>query len=166
LKVKLLLLDVDGVMTDGKLYISDSGEETKAFHVRDGAGIRQALDAGIRVGFVTGRYSAAVVRRAQELGVEDVRQGIADKREVYRELKQKYGLTDAQICYIGDDLQDLGVLKMAGLACVVADAADEAKELADYITSAPGGGGAVREVVRMILTDDKQPKVVDETVSK
>jgi 3-deoxy-D-manno-octulosonate 8-phosphate phosphatase (KDO 8-P phosphatase) len=154
-KIKLLLLDIDGVMTDGRIYISDSGEEIKAFHVRDGTGIRQAQNAGIRVGFVTSRYCEAVVHRANELGVEDVYQGATDKSVVYRELKEKYELSDDQICYVGDDLQDLELLKMAGIGCAVADAADEAKEVADLITETPGGRGAVREVVRMIL---KQPE--------
>ena len=150
-KIKMLLLDIDGVMTDGRIYISDSGEEIKAFHVRDGTGIRQAQDAGIRVGFVTSRYCAAVVQRANELGVEEVYQGATDKSLAYRELKEKYKLSDDQICYIGDDLQDLELLKMAGMGCAVADAAEEAKEVADLITTTPGGHGAVREVVRMIL---------------
>lgn len=150
-KIRMLLLDIDGVMTDGRIYISDSGEEMKAFHVRDGTGIRQALDAGVRVGFVTSRCCAAVAHRAAELGVVDVYQGATDKSVVYRELKQKYELSDDQICYVGDDLQDLELLKMAGIGCAVADAADEAKEVADLITTTPGGQGAVREVVRMIL---------------
>ena len=151
-EIKLLMLDVDGVLTDGKIYLTDAGEEMKAFFIPDGTGIRLAQDAGIRVAFVSCRYSNAVARRAAELSIEEVYQNVSDKVEVYRMLKKKYELTDDQICYVGDDVQDLEVMKLAGLSYAVANAADEIKKVADFVTDRAGGQGAVREVVTRILS--------------
>ena len=151
-EIKLLILDVDGVLTDGRIYLSAEGEETKAFHIKDGTGIKQAQQAGIKVAFVTGRYCNAVSRRAEELKIADVYQNVADKAEIYRELKQKYGLDDSEICYVGDDIQDLEPIKMAGLGVAVADAVDEIKQAADLITTTSGGRGAVRELISCILS--------------
>jgi len=155
-KIKLLMLDVDGVLTDGKIYLTDAGEEMKAFHIRDGAGIRLAQEAGIRVAFVSCRYSNAVARRAGELAVEEVYQSVADKVEVYRGLKEKYKLNDEQICYVGDDVLDLGVMKQAGVAWAVADAVDEVKQVANFVTELAGGQGAVREIIMKILGERSQ----------
>jgi 3-deoxy-D-manno-octulosonate 8-phosphate phosphatase (KDO 8-P phosphatase) len=149
--VKLILADVDGVLTDGSLVIGDSGEEYKVFHARDGVGITMAISAGINVGFVSGRYSQAVATRAKDLRVAEVYQGVVNKLTVYESLLKKFSLKDREVCYIGDDLSDIPLLKRAGMSYAVADAVEEAKRAAKKVTSAPGGKGAVREVIDSIL---------------
>ncbi len=150
-KIKLLLLDVDGVLTDGRIIIDDRGVETKHFHVRDGQGIALLLSAGIEVGFITARSSRAVSRRAAELGVRAVYQGVADKVQTYNEIKRRRRLTDQQIAYVGDDIGDRGILRQAGLAVLVRDGCAELIPSADLVTRAPGGKGAVREVAELLL---------------
>jgi 3-deoxy-D-manno-octulosonate 8-phosphate phosphatase (KDO 8-P phosphatase) len=150
-RVQLLLLDVDGVLTDGGIFIDDRGIETKRFDVRDGQGITLLRRAGINVGFITGRSSTTVRIRARELGVGIVYQGVQNKAETYQRIKRKTSLADAYIAYVGDDLADVPILRQAGLAIVVQDASDVVRPYADYITQAKGGEGAVREVCELML---------------
>ena len=150
-KIQLLLLDVDGVLTDGRIIIDDRGVETKQFHVRDGQGISLLLRAGIDVGFITARSSRSVRRRAQELGVRLVRQAVKNKLQTYNEIKRARRLEDAQIAFMGDDLVDLPVLRQAGLSICVADSWPELISRIDMVTAALGGQGAVREVADFLL---------------
>ena len=150
-RVELLFLDVDGVLTDGAITYSDSGEELKRFHVRDGAGVKLWMAAGKRIAIVSGRSSAAVTRRAAELGIVSVRQGQADKLEALAEVLAETGLSEEQVCAIGDDLPDLPVLKRVGVAVAVADAAAEVRSAAQFVTILPGGHGAVREAIEWLL---------------
>lgn len=150
-KIKLLLLDVDGVLTDGGIIIDDRGVETKQFHVRDGQGISLLLRSRIEVGFVTGRRANVVRHRAKDLGVRLVYQGVANKLECYEEIKRKHNLKDNQIAYVGDDLIDLPVLKRVGLAVTVADGWAGLSSVVDYMTNDKGGRGAVREVAELLL---------------
>ncbi len=151
-KIKLLLLDVDGVMTDGSIILDNQGNETKAFHVRDGLGIKLAQKAGIQIGIITGRTAEVVNVRARELGIKEVHQGAKDKIVVYETVKKKYGLLDEEVAYMGDDVVDLSILKRVGLAATVADADPMVKPHVDRVTKAEGGRGAVREVINFILT--------------
>jgi len=150
-KIKLLLLDVDGVLTDGKIFLDNKGNEMKTFHVRDGHGIKLAQRAGISVGIITGRKSEVVNIRARELGIEEVHQGAHDKLAVYESLLAKYRLHDENVAYMGDDVVDLDVLKRAGIAVTVADADPSVRPHVDLITKAEGGRGAVREFINLIL---------------
>ncbi len=150
-KIQLLLLDVDGVLTDGRIIIDERGVETKQFHVRDGQGIALLLRSGIEVGFITSRTSASVRHRAKELGVRLVRQGVQDKLRAYNEIKRARGLKDAQIAYVGDDLVDLAILRQTGLAVCVADSSRELVTNVDLVTAARGGRGAVRETADLLL---------------
>jgi len=149
--IKLLLLDVDGVLTDGRIIIDDRGVESKHFHVRDGHGIVLLKRSGIEVGFITGRSSPVVGQRAKELQVTLLFQGVQDKLRVYERIKKKRGLSDGQIAYVGDDIVDIPVLRRVGLAVMVSDGSAELKPIADYVTVARGGMGAVREVAELIL---------------
>lgn len=149
--VRLLVLDVDGVLTDGSIVYSDAGEELKRFHVRDGAAIKLWQRAGHAVAFLSGRSSPAVSRRAAELGVTLVLQGRADKSAALDEILAACEVTAAEACAVGDDLQDLPVLGRVGLAVAVADACPEVRAAAGHVTMTPGGAGAVREVVEYIL---------------
>jgi len=149
--VRLLVLDVDGVLTDGRLYFSARGDEVKAFHVRDGAGIVLLRRAGVEIGVITGRSSPAVERRMTELGVTRVRQGVQDKLPVLREWLTELKLEADAIACIGDDIAEAPLLKIARLSVAVADAHPTAREHAHFVTQAPGGMGAVREVCDLIL---------------
>jgi 3-deoxy-D-manno-octulosonate 8-phosphate phosphatase (KDO 8-P phosphatase) len=150
-KIRLLVLDVDGVLTDDRLMISSSGEETKTFSVRDGYGIKLLQRAGVKIVLISGRDSRATSVRARELGIQEVHQGVRDKRPVYRETLRAAGLRDEQAAFMGDDWMDVPLLLRAGFSAAVSDATGEAKKAADYVTSAAGGRGAVREVAEMIL---------------
>jgi len=150
-RIKLLLLDVDGVLTDGGILMGPRGEEIKRFDVRDGQGIKLCLQAGIEVGLVTTRFSPVVRRRARELGIRMVFQKVMDKGEVYRRIKQVSGLADAEIAYMGDDIVDMPVLRRVGLALAVKDSAADLRGKVDYLTRATGGHGAVREVAEVVL---------------
>ena len=154
--ISLLLLDVDGVLTDGRIIIDDRGVETKQFHVRDGEGIALLMRAGIEVGLITSRSSNSVRLRAKELGIRLVRQGVRDKMKIYREIKRSRGLGDEQIAYMGDDLVDVTTLRAAGLSLSVADGWAGLRETVDYVTASPGGQGAVREVAELILKAKKK----------
>lgn len=155
-KIRLLLLDVDGVLTDGRIIIDDRGIETKHFHVRDGHGIALLKRCGIDVGFITGRRSKVVRHRAKDLRISLLVQGVQDKLLVYGRIKKKTGLTDEQIAYIGDDIIDLPVLRSVGLAVTVSDGSGELKPFVHYVTLAPGGTGAVREVAELLLKSQKK----------
>jgi YrbI family 3-deoxy-D-manno-octulosonate 8-phosphate phosphatase len=147
----LLLSDVDGVMNDGDLIFDSAGNEIKRFHIRDGFGIRLWQRAGFKFGIVTGRRSNIVERRARELDIEILRQGHDDKLTQIRQVASEQGVALENIAYIGDDLLDLSAINAVGLGIAVADAAEEVRAAARYITKHPGGRGAVREVVEMLL---------------
>lgn len=154
-RIRLLVLDVDGVLTDGELVYGPSGEETKRFHVRDGLAIQVARRAGIEIAIVSGRASAAVTRRMSELGITEVHQGIDDKAAAVRALMGRLHLEAPEVAAMGDDLPDLPVMKMAGLALAPSDAAPEARRAAAWVTRARGGRGAVREAIEMLLRSRK-----------
>ncbi|HIE51856.1 MAG TPA: hypothetical protein EYP85_08865 [Armatimonadetes bacterium] len=151
-RVRLLALDVDGVLTDGRVWLDEEGMEFKSFDTRDGLGLRLARSVGIEVAFLTARASGVVEARAEELGITELYQGLTgDKAECLRELAARQGLELAEVAYMGDDLLDLTALRTAGVALAVADAVEEVKAVADYVTRRPGGRGAVREAVEVIL---------------
>ncbi len=150
-KIKLLLLDVDGVMTDGRITFDSDGIESKSFDVKDGHGLKLLQRAGIEVGIITGRQSAVVARRAAELGIELVYQGVKDKLVPFNEILEKRSLTPEEVAYVGDDVVDLPVMKRVGFAATVADAVEDIKPFADLVTDHAGGRGAVREVCDFLL---------------
>lgn len=147
----LILSDVDGVLTDGAISYDNQGIETKSFHVRDGLGIKLWQKSGHQFGIITARSSHIVKVRMNELGVDLVRQGAQHKLSVGTKLVEELGLDLNQVCYIGDDLSDVGLLQQVGLAVTVADGVDEVKATAQYVTTARGGQGAIRELVETIL---------------
>jgi 3-deoxy-D-manno-octulosonate 8-phosphate phosphatase (KDO 8-P phosphatase) len=149
--IELILSDVDGVLTDGSLVIDNQGIETKRFHIHDGQGVRLWQKAGGRFGVITLRSSQVVKLRAEELGIGLIRQGVEDKRETVKEILAELGLSAEQACYLGDDLPDLPVVRLVGLGVAVADACEELRQAAHYVTSRPGGCGAVRETIELIL---------------
>ena len=150
-KIKLLALDVDGVLTDGSIYISPAGEVFKGFNAKDGMGISCALRSGLQIAVITGRQSPIVERRCEELGITLLQQGVKDKRLALQQMAQELGLVREEIAYMGDDLNDIPAFKASGLNLVPADAAMEVLAVADIITKASGGRGAVREAITMIL---------------
>lgn len=150
-KIRCLLLDVDGVLTDGKLHFSTTGEEFKSFDVQDGHGIAMALRTGLLVGFVSGRPSLATAKRAADLGVKIVIQAPTNKMDLVETIKAEHQLRDEEICFVGDELVDLPVLRRVGFAVAVPNAVAEVQAAAHYITQRTGGNGAVREVIEMIL---------------
>ncbi len=159
-KIKLLLLDVDGVMTDGRIIYDSDGGETKAFDVKDGHGLKLVQRAGIQVGIITGRQSAVVTRRAAELGIELVYQGVKDKTLPFAEILKKLALKPVEVAYVGDDVVDLPVMRQVGFAATVADAVDDIKPFADMVTSRCGGRGAVREVCDFLLKESGRWRAV------
>ncbi|MBD2460547.1 HAD-IIIA family hydrolase [Oscillatoria sp. FACHB-1407] len=150
-RIKLLALDVDGVLTDGGLYYTDTGIELKRFNAKDGQGIQMVMKAGIRVAIVTTTTSRAVVHRAQRLGVRYVFTGIEDKLTVLKDLCNQLKITLAQVAYVGDDIIDLPILKIVGCPLTVADAMPENQDSAIYITRLAGGQGCVREICNILL---------------
>ena len=155
-KIRLLLVDVDGVLTDGRIYLmsvagAGAAAEMKVFHAHDGAGMKLAHRMGLKTGLITGRESAATTQRAHEMMIDFLYQGRAEKLGAYREILQRAGARDEEVAYIGDDLPDLPLLDRAGLAVATADAAPEVKKAAHYVTKTRGGEGAAREVVELIL---------------
>ncbi len=149
--IELILSDVDGVLTDGGVIFDNQGIETKRFHIRDGLGIKLWQRAGNRFGIITGRTSHVVEVRAAELGVTLIRQGVDDKLSAAQGLLDELRLRPEQVAYIGDDLPDLPLMRLAGLGATVADACNEAREAADWVTRQGGGQGAVRELIETIL---------------
>ena len=150
-KIKMILMDVDGVLTDGGIILGNEGLEIKIFNVQDGMGITLARKAGLKIGIITGRNSEAVSSRAQELEIDELSQGHFDKLSSYMSIKEKFGFTDEEIAYIGDDMVDLPILNRVGFSVAVANAREEIKPCVDYVTTASGGKGAVREVIDLIL---------------
>ncbi len=149
--VRLVALDVDGTLTDGRLFIGPSGETMKAFSVRDGFGLTLLREAGVKLALITARQSAIVETRAAELRFDEVRQGVADKAAALCEICARLGLTTRQAAYVGDDWPDLGAMALAGLAASVADAPREVHERAHWVSIAPAGRGAVREFAEFVL---------------
>jgi 3-deoxy-D-manno-octulosonate 8-phosphate phosphatase (KDO 8-P phosphatase) len=150
-RIRLLVLDVDGVLTDGGLVYSASGEETKRFHVHDGLALVAALQAGLQIAVLSGRASAAVTRRMAELGVAEVHQGVGDKAAALDSLRERLGLASREVAVMGDDLPDLPAMARAGMALAPANAVAEIKRMAHWIARRRGGDGAVREAVEMLL---------------
>ncbi len=152
LKIKILCMDVDGTLTDGTIYISACGECLKAFNVKDGYGIAHLLPVyGIVPIIITGRVSEIVLKRARELGIEDVHQGIENKRKVLEAMIQKYSCQYADVAYIGDDIPDLECMQMCGIKGCPQDAVDEVKNISDYICTNKAGNGAVREFIDWLV---------------
>jgi YrbI family 3-deoxy-D-manno-octulosonate 8-phosphate phosphatase len=161
--IALLVMDVDGVLTDGGIIHTDSGTELKRFHVRDGSAIRIWQQQGKKAAFLSGRSSPAVAARARELGMETVIQGASDKLEGYRRILSQTGVRPEQTCVVADDLPDVPVLANCRLAVAVADACPEVRTMAHYVTRRAGGAGAVRETVELILrTQNCWDRVVEE----
>jgi 3-deoxy-D-manno-octulosonate 8-phosphate phosphatase (KDO 8-P phosphatase) len=150
-RIKLLLMDCDGVLTDGRIWIIENGQDQKAFHTRDGLGIDLLHRAGLMSGIISGRLSSALERRAQALGVSFLWQGRDDKRQAFADTLAQAQVTSAEVAFIGDDLTDLPLMVQSGLSVAVADAVADVKERAHYVTKATGGKGAVRETVELIL---------------
>lgn len=149
-KLKLLIMDIDGVLTDGSLYYTEHGETIKVFNVLDGLGIKVLQKMQIKLAVISGRDSKALITRLKELGINDIFTGKNSKLEVYEILKMRYGLKDEEVGFIGDDLVDLDVMEKVGFPVAVRNAVDEVKEKAVYITMKEGGKGALREVVELI----------------
>ncbi|MCG8653375.1 MAG: HAD hydrolase family protein [Pirellulales bacterium] len=149
--ITCILSDVDGVMTDGRIIYDNSGMETKRFHVHDGLGVKLWQKSGFRFGILTARSSDIVLRRAQELGVAHLRQGQNDKVVAAKEMIQQFGCQPSQVCYVGDDLPDIGVMRMVGLAVCPADAAHDARNAAHWILRSRGGEGVLRELIERLL---------------
>ena len=150
-RIKLLLMDCDGVLTDGRIWLFENGEEQKGFHTRDGLGIDLLHRAGLRSGIISGRTSKAVETRARTLGMSFVIQGHENKVQAFAGVLAQAGVSNAEVAYIGDDLNDIPLMVRSGLGVAVADAALETREHAHYVTKAPGGFGAVREVIELLL---------------
>ena len=149
--VRLVALDVDGTLTDGRLFIGPTGEAMKAFSVRDGFGLTLLREAGVKLALITARQSAIVEVRAAELRFDEVRQGVKDKAVALRELCEQFGLGAHQAAYVGDDWPDLHAMALAGLAASVADAPEAVRERAHWVSRAPAGRGAVREFAEFVL---------------
>lgn len=154
--IQLLIMDVDGVLSDGKVYYSNNGDELKNFNIKDGLGIKLLHQAGIKTAIITGRQSAIVERRAKELNISHVFQGKSDKKAAYRAILQQEGLSPEQVAHVGDDLPDLPLMSMSGLGIAVQDANWFVRQHADWITSNPGGSGAVRDIAELLLTSRDQ----------
>jgi 3-deoxy-D-manno-octulosonate 8-phosphate phosphatase (KDO 8-P phosphatase) len=152
-KIKLLAMDVDGVLTDGSMMYVEGSSQSKVFNVQDGLGIRLAMLAGLKIAWITGNVSTAITRRAEDLGVTDLYQGARHKPEALGDLAANYGLAKDEIAYIGDDLNDLPAFAASGVTFAPNNAALDVREAADVITQHSGGSGAVREVIEMILQD-------------
>ena len=150
-RIKLLILDVDGVLTDGSINYIDDGREFKSFNVKDGHGIKLLMRAGVEVALITARESNVVAIRAKDLGITDLYQGKKEKLGAYEDILEKKGLAAYETAYIGDDLIDLPVLRRVGFSAAVSDAVDEVKESVDYVTERAGGRAAVRELTDLIL---------------
>lgn len=165
-KIRMLILDVDGVLTDGRLYYDHAGSEMKAFNTRDGMGLKALQRAGIEVAVISGRKSGAVTHRMAQLGIRHVYQGREDKLDVFLEILRLTGLDAAQTCFAGDDWIDLPVLLRAGLAVSVADAEEQVKQRVHWITRRNGGDGAVREICNLILAaQEKDLIIIDEILA-
>ncbi|MBI3147161.1 MAG: phenylphosphate carboxylase subunit delta [Betaproteobacteria bacterium] len=159
--IKLVILDVDGVMTDGKIVIDDNGLEQRNFDIKDGMGVVVLQMSGIDVAIITSKKSGSVRHRAEELKIKHFHEGIKKKTEPYEVMLKELNITDAEVCYVGDDLVDLSMMKRVGLPVAVADAVADVRDAAEYVTQAKGGHGAVREVAELILkTQGKWDKLL------
>jgi 3-deoxy-D-manno-octulosonate 8-phosphate phosphatase (KDO 8-P phosphatase) len=156
-RVRLLVLDVDGVLTDGRLYYGARGEALKVFHVRDGLGLKLLADAGITVAVISGRRSTMTARRCRELGVRHLSQGVEDKLAVFRRLRDRLGMTSGVCACVGDDLPDVPLMHEVGLPFAVADAHPQARGAARVVTQLSGGNGAVREICDFLLEARRHP---------
>lgn len=150
-RIKLLLFDVDGVLTDGTIVLHADGSESKPFHIRDGAGIVWAHRAGLVTGILSARLSTATTARAAQLGIRIVHQGVASKRAAYDQIVRAQGLEDADVAFMGDDLLDLPVLARAGLSAAPSDASADVRERVDWVSTFAGGRGAARDLVELVL---------------
>ncbi|QGQ48175.1 KdsC family phosphatase [Metabacillus sediminilitoris] len=151
MNIKLIVFDVDGVLTDGKLYIGSDREEYKAFHTQDGMGISLAHYAGIKTAIITGRTSESVLKRSEELKINYVHQGIHDKLEVMEQIMKDLDITLEEVCYVGDDINDLPILQVVGFSAAPSNAVPIVKQHVQYISQETGGNGAVREIIDHIL---------------
>lgn len=149
--VKMILMDADGVLTDGKIIFFSGGNEAKMFDSKDGVGIKLAQRAGLKTGVISGRESEALLRRCEELGMDEIHQRVFEKIEAYDEIKSRLGFTDREICFIGDDLVDAPIMKRVGLPVTVADGHPALESIASYVTQRVGGSGAVREVIDLVI---------------
>ncbi len=150
-KIRLLLLDVDGVLTDGKIIYDDQGFETKFFNVKDGVGIRLLIKCGLEVGIITGRISRVVQHRCANLGIKKVYQGASNKVAIFKKIIEECALSEEEVAYIGDDLPDLSLFDLVGVPIAVADAHELVRKKARIVTNAEGGKGAVREACEILL---------------
>ncbi len=155
-KVKMILLDVDGVLTDGSIIYSSNCGEIKVFNAQDGYGIVRAIELGLKVGIITGRESEIIKRRANELRISDLIQNAIDKVKPFEELSKKYGFDKEEFCYVGDDILDIPLLKIVGFSAAPSNARSEVKRIVDYVASSSGGNGAVREIIDFILKAQKK----------
>jgi 3-deoxy-D-manno-octulosonate 8-phosphate phosphatase (KDO 8-P phosphatase) len=161
-KIQMLILDVDGVMTDGRIIIDDEGRQLKNFDVRDGHGLKIIQRYGIKIAILTGRKSEVVNHRASELDIKDVYQGVLNKKEVFQKILFKHNLAASAVAFVGDDIIDIPVLRQVGFSAAVADAVDVVKKSVDYVTKHNGGHGAVREICEMILqSQGKWPEIAE-----
>jgi 3-deoxy-D-manno-octulosonate 8-phosphate phosphatase (KDO 8-P phosphatase) len=163
-KIKMIIMDVDGTLTDGKLTLLPDGEELKSYHVRDGLGILLARLAGLKTGIITGKFSKPLEIRAQKLKIMELHQGILDKMKVFEEILDKHALLPEEVAFIGDDFGDLEVLKRVGLSGAVADAHPFVKKHCHFISEYPGGEGAVREFVELILEAQDKWSIIQEKI--
>lgn len=164
--IKLVIVDVDGVLTDGRIYIDAHGYETKAFHILDGTGISYLHRVGIKTAIISGRNSKSVIHRAKELDIEDVYLGFKNKLEAYQKIQEKYAFRDKEICYVGDDLIDLPLFYRVGFPVAVANASPIVKQQSLYVTKARGGTGAVREVAEKIIKFQDKWHIIMERYQK
>lgn len=165
--IKLVLFDVDGVLTDGKIQLHADGSESKQFDIKDGTGIVLAQRAGLTVGFLSARTSLPTARRAAQLGVTLVHQGVASKLETYEQIVDELLLEDEQVAYMGDDVVDLAVLRRAGLSAAPADAVEDVRSRVHWVSQAKGGQGAARELIEIILrAQDKWDPFIDECLAQ
>lgn len=158
--IRLLILDVDGVLTDGKLFFDHAGNEMQAFNARDGMGIKALQQCGVEIAILSGRTSAAVTHRMAQLGIEHVYQGQVDKLDAFMQLLKLTAVDAQQVCFVGDDWIDLPVLVRVGLAVSVADAETRVKQQVHWVTQRNGGEGAVREICNLIMTAKGQDKTI------
>ena len=159
--IKLFAMDVDGTLTDGKIYMGNDGELFKAFHVKDGLGIKLLKDVGIIPVIITGRQSQIVLNRCAEIGITEVYQGVKDKAAKLIELREKYNLTEKQVAYIGDDMNDYSAVKAAGITFAPSDCAMALRPHIDIVLSHPSGNAPVREAIDMILSDYNYDNFLD-----
>ncbi len=152
-KIRLIIFDIDGTLTDGRIVISSDGTESRFFHVQDGSGIKYLSRHGIEIAFITGRNSKVVEKRAEELGVKIVIQGCLNKTKAYEEILEQTGLQDDEVCVVADDLLELPMMARAGFSIAVSNAVPEVRQAADFVTCLPGGMGAGREVAELVLKE-------------